>query len=284
MGTAYTAVADDSGLLEANPAGSSELTDPELAFYHHNWIADSSIETVAFVTGNGILGFGFGGKLFLCPFTAYDASGERVSNGYFAEALVTANGAITLVNVPAAFSLAVGLNVKGIYRYVPEQIAADQSAFALPLDVGLLARFRLPAFSAEKEKNAALGAALKNIAPFVHPAGYPVPTLLSVGIAYSPVRPLLLSFDANLPVSFDGGSFPAAQFDLAGGIQLRLARFLSLHGGVRFKGDNPRLAIGSDIDIGKFDFIVNYNVDLMGGLNPIDMFSATVALDLGDKR
>jgi hypothetical protein len=284
MGTAFTAVADDSGLLEANPAGSSTLPGPQLAFHHHNWISDSAVETIAFVSSRNRLGFGAGAKLFYSPFTAYDGSGARVSTGYFSEILITANGSMSLADVPDRFSLAVGVNVKGILRHVSESIAADQSALALPLDVGILTRFRLPTFSSDKTTNAAFGAVLKNLAPTVYPAGYPVPTIVSAGIAYSPARALLLSLDANLPISFDGGAFPAAQFDLAGGLELRITRFLAFHGGLHFKADNPRVSVGSAVDVGRFDFILNYNVDLMGGLNPIDMFSASVALDLGDKR
>jgi hypothetical protein len=284
MGTAFTAVADDSGLLEANPAGSSTLSQPKLAFHHHNWISDSAVETITFVSSRNRLGFGAGVKLFYSPFTAYDGSGERISTGYFSEVLITANGSMSLVDIPDRFNLAVGVNVKGIIRHVSEAIAGDQSAVALPLDVGILTRFRLPTFSPVKTTNAAFGVALKNLAPMVYPMEYPVPTILSAGIAYSPTRALLLSLDANLPISFDSGAFPAAQFDLAGGLELRVTRFLAFHSGLHFKADNPRVSVGSAIDVGRMDFILNYNVDLMGGLNPIDMFSATVALDLGDTR
>jgi hypothetical protein len=284
MGTAFTAVADDSGLLEANPAGSSGLSHPELAFQHHNWISDSAVETVTFVTGGRRLGFGAGAKLFYSPFTAYDGAGERISTGYFSELLITANGSMRLVDIADTFSLSVGVNVKGIFRYVSEAIAADQSAFALPLDVGVLARFPLAPFSSDRTRNAAFGVALKNIAPTVYPAGYPLPTILSVGISYAPVRALLLAVDANVPISFDAGSFPAAQFDLAGGLDLRVTRFLAFHTGLHFKADNPRASVGSTVSLGRIDFNLNYNVDLMGGLNPVDMFSATVALDLGDRQ
>jgi len=284
MGTAFTAVADDSGLLEANPAGSSELSHAELAFHHHNWIADSAVETITFVTSKRNLGFGAGAKLFYSPFTAYDGSGERISRGYFSEMLITANGSMKLIDMADTFSLSVGANVKGIIRYVSEAIAADQSAFALPLDVGVLVRFRLPTFSPVKSKNGAFGVALKNIAPTVYPAEYPVPTIISAGIAYSPARALLLAVDANLPISFDSTAFPAAQFDLAGGLELTVTRFLAFHTGLHLKSDNPRISVGSAIDVGRCGFNLNYNVDLMGGLNPIDMFSATVVIDLGEQR
>lgn len=42
MGTAFTAVSDDSSFLESNPAGSATLENTELTFFHHNWIADSA--------------------------------------------------------------------------------------------------------------------------------------------------------------------------------------------------------------------------------------------------
>ncbi len=48
MGTAYSAVARDSGFIESNPAASSLLKESELALYHHAWIADSNLEGVVY--------------------------------------------------------------------------------------------------------------------------------------------------------------------------------------------------------------------------------------------
>ena len=50
MGTAFTAVADDSSFLEANPSASSLLETTELSVTHNNWIADTSVEGVIYVS------------------------------------------------------------------------------------------------------------------------------------------------------------------------------------------------------------------------------------------
>ena len=61
MGTAYTAVAVDSGFLEANPSGSATLEQTELSLLHHSWIADSILEGVFYTMRDNDLGIGFGG-------------------------------------------------------------------------------------------------------------------------------------------------------------------------------------------------------------------------------
>jgi hypothetical protein len=61
MGTAYTAVAWDSGYLEANPSASSSMEITELSFYHHSWIADSNLEGVVYTIRFDDLGIGVGG-------------------------------------------------------------------------------------------------------------------------------------------------------------------------------------------------------------------------------
>ena len=82
MGTAYTAVAMDSGYLEANPSASSSLEATELAFYHHSWIADSNLEGLVYTVRFDDLGIGVGGKFLYVPFTEYNEWGERANRGY----------------------------------------------------------------------------------------------------------------------------------------------------------------------------------------------------------
>jgi hypothetical protein len=282
MATAYTAVADDAGLIEANPAGSAQLVGSELAFSHHNWIADGTVEAIVFVGRRTFSGLGIGGKVFSTPFTAYDSAGQRSGKGYFSEVLVTANASLNLVDIPALFSMSFGANLKGILRHIPDTIAADQSAVAFPLDIGALMRFRMLSFSRREYKNCGLGIVLRNLGPKVYPIRYPLPTILSIGIAYRPVQPLLLAIDMNVPISFESMDFPAENFDMAAGIQLQVARFLAITGGIKLKSDNPRISIGSSIDVGGVTFAGNYNVDLVGGLNPFEMFSLMATVDLGD--
>ena len=44
----------------------------------------------------------------------------------------------------------------------------------------------------------------------------------------------------------------------------------------------PKFSLGSSIRLGRMGFTANYNVDLMGGFNPLDMFSVEATLELGD--
>ena len=280
MGTAYAAVADDSGLLEANPAGSSALAGPELSLYHRNWIADGWVDGLSFCSRFHGFGWGIGTKLFYEPFTAYDGSGQRTGKGSFIEALLTANVSGNLLPENPYVGLAVGANLKALLRYVSPELLENQSAVALPLDVGLLGRFRIPGRVSPGQKNLAVALVLRNLGQRVQPLDYPLPTVVSAGLAYAPVPPLLLALDMNLPISFEPSSFAAGQPDLAFGTSVQLTRFLSLHGGAHLVSDNPRFSLGAILTTGRTSFTLNYNADLMGGLNPADLFSAAVTLDL----
>ena len=91
MGTAYTAVSQDSGYLESNPSASSILELSELSFIHHSWIADSNIEGVIYTVRYNDLGIGVGGKFLYIPFTEYNEWGVRESKGYISETIATLN-------------------------------------------------------------------------------------------------------------------------------------------------------------------------------------------------
>jgi hypothetical protein len=284
MGTAYAAVADDGTLLEANPAGSSTLAGAELSFYHRNWIADGWVEGLAFCSRFHGFGWGIGSKLFYEPFTAYDGSGQRAARGYFIEALVTANASGNLLPENPYVGLSVGASLKALLRYVSPELLENQSAAALPLDVGLLGRFRIPGRVRPGQKNLAVAVVLRNLGQKVQPLDYPLPTTLSAGLAYLPLPPLLFALDGNLPISFETSTFAAGQPDLAFGTSVQLARFLSLHAGMHLVSDNPRFSLGTVLTKGRTRFTLNYNADLMGGLNPADLFSAAVALDLSRSK
>ncbi len=278
MGTAYAAVADDGALLEANPAGSSSLAGPELSLYHRNWIADGWVEGLSFCSRFHGFGWGIGTKLFYEPFTAYDGSGQRTARGYFIEALVTANASGNLLPDNPYVGLAVGANLKALLRYVSPELLENQSAAALPIDVGLLGRFRIPGRVRPGQKNLAVAVVLRNLGQKVQPLDYPLPTMLSAGLAYLPIPPLLFDLDLNLPIGF------AQQPDLAFGTSVQLTRFLSMHAGAHLVSDNPRFSLGTILTKGRTSFTLNYNADLMGGLNPADLFSAAVTLDLSKSK
>ena len=67
------------------------------------------------------------------------------------------------------------------------------------------------------------------------------------------------------------------------GFNIMVTNFLSLQTGFQWKGENPKISMGSSVDLGKVSFVLNYNLDLSGRINPLDKFSLQAKLDLGDR-
>ena len=277
MGTAYTALAWDSGFLEANPAGSSVLEQSELSFLHHNWIADSRVEGVIYTFRLNDLGIGFGGKFLYLPFTEYGDWAQREAAGIVSETVATANVSYNLFSSYNFFGLAVGGNLKAAYRHIPAVIQPGQSAFTAMVDVGVLSRFNLLKTYYSRSKNFSVGAVVKNVG---FPAlGEPLPSVVTAGVGYSPIRPVTVSADFNLPFTLDGS--PAERWYVASGFDVSVTPFLSLQGGFRVK-ENPQVSLGGTLGLEKVTFTANYNLDLSGSVNPVDKFSLEARLNLGD--
>ena len=281
MGTAFTAVADDTGYLDSNPSASSSLQRSELSFYHHSWIADSNLEGVIYTIRYNDLGLGFGGKFLFLPFTEYNEWGERESRGYISETIATLNVSYNFFSNYYFYGLALGTNLKAAYRNVPAEIYPDQSALTGMVDVGILTRVNFLKFFISRSKNSSMGAVVKNLG--LPALGEPLPTTATFGIAYSPVRPVTWAFDFNLPFSLNPDLFPAERWYVASGLSVTVTNFISLQGGFQLRGDNPRVSVGSAIDLDKVSFVLNYNLDLSGRLNPADKFSVEAKIHMGDR-
>ncbi len=281
MGTAFTAVAADAGFLEANPSASSLLEQTELVFSHNNWIADSNMEGVVYTIRFNDLGIGFGGKFLYVPFTEYDLWGERVSKGYYSESIATMNISYNFFSNYYFYGIAVGTNVKVAYRNIPEDIYPEQSAIGVMGDFGILTRFNLFKFYSSRSKNFSVGAVVKNLGPFV--LQEPLPTEATAGIAYSPIRPVTISFDFTLPFSFNPELFPAERWSIASGIDVAFTNFFSLQSGFKYRGGNPKISLGSLLNLKKIRFVVNYTLDLTTSSNSVDHFSIQAQLKLGDR-
>lgn len=281
MATAFTALADDLGYLEANPSASSTLDYTELAFSHNDWIADSNMEGVVYSMRFNDLGIGFGGKFLYVPFTEYDTWGERVSKGYYSETVATINASYNFFSSYYFYGIALGANVKLAYRHVPEAIYPGQSALMGMADFGALTRFNLFKFYNSRTKNFSLGAVIKNLGPTA--LDDPLPTEITTGIAYSPFRPVTLTFDLTIPVSFFPEEAPAEQVSFAGGAEVVITDFFSVHTGFLYKGSNPRISLGTSVDLKKVSFVVNYTLDFTTQLGAMDRFSITASLNLGDR-
>lgn len=280
MGTAYTAVALDSGALEANPAATSVLSSTELSFIHNDWIADSKLEGVIYTIRYNNLGIGFGGKFLYLPFTEFDQWGDPVSKGYPSETITTLNISYNFFSSYYFYGFALGTNLKAAYRHIPGSIYQNQSVLAAMMDVGLLTRFNLLKFYSSRDRNFSLGAVVKNLG--FQAIDDPLPTSATFGLAYSPLRPLLLSCDFNYPFTLYPDT-PATRWYLAFGMDLSITDFFAVQGGFYYRGSNPRISLGSTIDFTDVTVAVNYTLDMTTQVDTIDRFSLEAKLRMGDE-
>jgi hypothetical protein len=281
MGTAYTAVSSDSGFIESNPAGSSLLDYTELTVNHNNWIADTNIEGVVYTTRFNNLGIGIGGKFLYVPFIGYNRWGEEDSSGYYSETIATMNVSYNFFSSYYFYGISLGANIKAAYRHIPESIEPGQSAASIMTDLGIISRFNMLKFYAARERNFSIGAVVKNLGPDV--LGEPLPAIVTGGISYSPIRPILISFDYNYPFSL---SLPGDQWEkwnIAAGVNAVLTDFFSIHTGFTHRGSNPKFTIGSGLSLEKINLNINYTLDMTTQLGTIDKFSIEATLPLGDK-
>ena len=296
MAGAFSAVCDDISFLEYNPAGSSMLSRGELALFHNNWIADTKIEAAAYASRYKDLGFAAGAKWLYTPFTEYNMYGERVSKGYYSEGVATLNVSYNFFRGYYFTGLSVGANVKGAFRLVPDYSDADDlgnnqgklipgsgrsqyTAMAMA-DVGVLTRFNFLKPYSSRDRNTSVALVFRNLGP---PAMEdPLPTVVTAALAYKPLRPLIFSFDFSLPMNFTDISLserPYWAFGFAGDI----TSFLSMRAGLMGKAGNVRIALGSAINLNKISLDINYTLDLLTQILPLNRVSLGVRLDLGDQ-
>jgi tetratricopeptide (TPR) repeat protein len=289
MASAFTAVSDDISFIEYNPAGSSMLEKSEFAFFHNNWIADSKIEGIAYASRFGDLGIAAGAKWLYTPFTEYNNYAQRVSNGYFSEGAAILNASYNLLSGYYFGGLSVGISLKGAFRIMPDYTADDdviiggsgmsQSAVMGMADVGILTRFNFLKSYSSREKNTAVALVIKNLGPPV--LGEPLPTAAVAAVSYKPLRPLTLAFDFYYPlnmVDFDLSEKPYFAF----GTAVNVTKFLSMRAGAMVKAGGSRITVGSAVNMEKIAVDVNYTLDLLTQLQPLNRISLGVRLDLGD--
>lgn len=281
MGTAFTALANDFSYLDANPAASALLDRTQLALAHNAWIADTSIDSAIFTIRNENLGLGFGGKFLYVPFTEYDDWGDTQASIYYSETLASFNIAYNFFSDYYFDGLAVGANIKSAYRNIPAVIEPGQSAFAFLADIGLLTRFNFLKNYSSRDRNFAVGLTAKNLG--ITTDGEALPTEASLGIAYSPIRPLTLTTDFNYPFSLKP-EIPAEKWNIATGMDLRVTDFFALQSGFHYRGGNPRFSLGSELLTEAMSFNVNYTLGLDTQVAaPMDRLSVVASLDMGDR-
>jgi hypothetical protein len=290
MASAFGAVSDDISFLEYNPAASSMLDRSELAFFHNNWIADTKIEGAVFASRFKDLGYAVGGKWLYTPFTEYNMFGDRVSKGYYSEGVAVLNGSYNFLSGYYFSGLSVGASLKGAFRFVPD-FADDegnllsgsgrsQSAVMAMMDIGALTRFDFLKPYNSRERNTSAALVLRNLGP---PAlGDPLPTLVSAALSYKPLRPLLFSFDFSIPLNMaDPGASEKPYW--AAGAAFNISSFLSMRTGLLYKAGNIRVALGSAVILDKISLDINYTLDLLTQVQPLNRVSVGIRFDLGDQ-
>jgi hypothetical protein len=289
MGMAYTAVARDASFMELNPAASAIQKSTQFALFHNNWIADSRIEAAVYTLRFGGFGFGVGGKWLYLPFTERDDFGARVTTGYYSEVIGIGNMSVHLFPGYYFYGLAVGASAKLAFRSFPDYAdetgvvrpgsGASQSALATLIDAGALTKFNLLKFYQSREKNFSVGVAVKNIGPPIR--GEAMPTLATVGLAYSPLKPILISADISQPINLMNLS-KSERFFWGIGYAMSITSFWELRAGFMFKGNNPRLSAGASIELFPLTLDINYTLDLTTQFSPLNRMSISARFDMGD--
>jgi len=288
MAGAFAAVADDVSFIEFNPAGSSMLERTEFAVFHNNWIADTNIESIAYTTRFGNLGIGAGLRWLYTPFTEYNMYAERVSGGFYSEGVAILNASYNFFSGYYFSGLSVGVNLKGAFRLMPDYFGSNeylvsgmsQSAVMGMVDIGVLTRFDLFKTFAARERNASAALVIRNLGP--PSMGEPLPTAINAAISFKPIRPVTLAIDFTLPVNltdFNLSERPYAAF----GVSTTVTNFLSMRAGFLLRAGNSRLTVGSAIYLDRIAIDINYTLDMLTQMQPLNRVSVGVRLDMGDR-
>jgi len=290
MAGAFTALSDDISFLEFNPAGSSMLEKTELAFFHNNWIADTKIEGIAYATRFGNLGLAAGAKWLYTPFTEYNYYGERVSSGYYFEGVAILNTSYNFLAGYYFSGLSLGISLKGAFRLMPDYTDSrdniikgsglSQSAAMGMADIGMLVRFNMLKGYVAREKNASAALVIRNLGP--PSMDEPLPTVAAAAISYKPIRPVAFALDFYVPVNMmepEVSELPYGAF----GVSVNVTNFLSMRSGLMLKAGSSRITVGSAVNLNKVAVDINYTLDFLTQMQPLNRVSLAVRFDLGDR-
>lgn len=300
LGGAFTGLADDIGFFEANPAGSCLLRQGEAALFHNSWIADSNIESLAWADRFGDFGLGAKLKCFYVPFTEYNYFGDRVAGNYYSETTACLNASYNFFHGYYFKGLAVGGNLKAAWRSVPDYTNNEtnaiikgsglaQSALGLMGDLGVMTSFDLFKNFSSREPNFRVGISALNLGVSMKGFGDqgsfglddPLPASIGAGASYRFVKFMALAVDFRQPLNFNDFS-KSGLWSAGAGLDIFVTNFLEFMLGFRLKGGNPRISMGSEFKIKRFTFDVNYTFDLTSSLNPVNHFSLSARVALGD--
>jgi tetratricopeptide (TPR) repeat protein len=146
-------------------------------------------------------------------------------------------------------------------------------------DIGALTRFDFLKPYSAREPNTSVALVVRNLGP---PAmDDPLPTVAVAALAYKPLRPLVVSFDFSVPMNLQDMGLREKPY-WAAGLAVSVTSFLSMRTGLMAKAGNVRITIGSAIELEKIALDINYTLDLLTQMQPLNRVSLGVRLDLGD--
>ena len=301
LGGAFTGLADDIGFFDYNPAASCLLRKGEVAVFHNSWIADSNIETLAWADRFNDLGLGAKIKCFYVPFTEYNYFGNRVAGNYYSETTACFNVSYNFFHGYYFKGLALGANAKAAWRSVPDYTDNEtdmiiqgsglaQSSLAVMADFGAMLSFDALKRFASREPNLRIGISAQNLGAAFKGFGSqgqlglddPLPSNICAGASYRLFKFLAITADFSQPVNFQNLS-KSGLWSAGAGIDFYVTDFLEFMAGFRLKGGNPRISLGSEFRIKKFIFDLNYTFDLTSSMNPVNHFSLSARVNLGDR-
>jgi hypothetical protein len=289
MASALTALPVDASAFSINPAASAMLESTELSIFHNNWIGETKLESAIYSIRFGNLGIGAAGKWLYAPFSERDDFTD-VAKSYYSETMALLNASYNLFQGYYFSGLAVGANFKAAYRSMPDYTddqgalikgsGFSQSALAMMADFGLYTRFDFLKFYVSRERNFAVGLAMRNLGLPAY--GDALPTAASIGLAYSPLRPVVIALDFAQPLNLANiRASERAIYALA--VDADLFEFFSVHGGFQLKGGDPRFSLGARVSLASVDIIANYTLDLTTQFKDLNRISLEARLNLGDQ-
>ncbi len=317
MGTAFTGMPNNIGFFNANPSVSSRLNLSEVSFFHNQFIEDVDMETIAFTGRYNDMGFGFQGKWMHIGFTAFNQWAETESKGHYSEFVLKNNLSWNILRGFDFSGISIGFNINLAYRSVPDVYSRidvqNQSSFAAMIDFGILSEFNFLKFYTSRARNLSIGFSIMNFGQEFIDGPDPLPTLASIGLAYSPIEALKISYDLSYQFNihqnptFINGKYNQVNYSFyqgegfhnSVGFSMQVLEIASLHGGFLIKPDSPRITLGTEISFRKnpgeiinqeqdykdskneYILAINYSLDLI----PEDFlhrYSIELKLNLGD--
>ena len=292
LGTAGTALCDDVGFFDYNPAASSVLASSEIAVYHNAWIADSALETIAAAGRNANFGYGGQIKCFYVPFTEYNLFGDRVAGSYYSETSLTGNVSYNFKPGYYFKGVAVGANAKVAWRNVPDYTSSKddsiiegsglaQSGLAFMVDAGILLRFNVAKNFANRDPNFKIGFALNNFGVGITGFGKsielddPVPSRVSLGLSYRVKNPILITVDFKKPLNLQNIA-KSELFSAGAGVEVSVTKFCNIDAGFLLSNGTPRISLGSTFKVKKIELGINYTLDVNSSLNPVNHISCSL--------